>query len=122
MRFLVCCLCTDDEPFVCPFRFRRSYMLLHLEKAHNLAVDNLQFVRRVDPADQRVVWMAVHNREASRTLTEVEVSLDGEARHAKAQVVNSDRVARDQQQVHQSSWTPAALQSLYRDRGGRQPA
>jgi hypothetical protein len=97
-------------------------MLLHLEKAHDLPADSLEFVRRVDPADHRAVWMTVNNRNANQTLVEIDVVLDSEMGSTKTKVIESDSAVSNQKQVREASWTPAALQSLYRARGGRQPA
>lgn len=57
--FTVCCMCEGPEPFACPSRFRRSYMGLHLEKAHGLPVKELKFTRRAASGDRKLVWPAV---------------------------------------------------------------
>lgn len=125
MRLIVCCLCTDADPFLCPFKFRRSYMLLHLEKAHDLPVKDMEFVRQMGSNKQGAVWMGVASGVASQILVEAEFSLI-EARVDMRPIPKSDAVQRRtaslapsppaENEAHAASWTPAAMQKLYRER------
>ncbi len=99
MRLIVCGLCETEEPFLCPVRFRRTYMQLHLQKSHGFDVKQLRIVRREKRQKNLVAeWSAELNGDQATVLSEVEVSLEAA----------SDRLA----------WSAAAMQSVYREREG----
>jgi hypothetical protein len=78
MRLLVCRLCEDGEPFACPFKFRRTYMFMHLEKSHGLKPAELAFTRTDPPAPGGpTLWMAGRGRESKPALEEVTIPMPG---------------------------------------------
>lgn len=119
MRMIACCLCAGEEPFTCPFKFRRSYMMLHLEKAHGMPVRRLRFVRQnVATGVPQSVWMTGSGDELRPTLLEFKVAVPLPVQTGPAQKRSPEpRKVPDAEQ-----WTAAGFQALYRERGGRQPA
>ena len=103
MRLIVCCLCTDEEPFVCPFKFRRSYMTVHLGRAHKLSVKDLNLARRATDNGESATWLAVSGNSSKQVLREVEFGLSSERKASTAT-------------AQSPAWTPAAMQQLYRER------
>jgi len=78
MRLLVCKLCEDGEPFACPFKFRRTYMFLHLEKSHGMSPAGLAFTKSEHATpDGRTIWMAERGAESKAVLDEVIVPVSG---------------------------------------------
>jgi hypothetical protein len=71
MRLLICRLCTDNEPFACPLRFRRTYMELHLEKAHGLKLESGVLLRTHEAPSGPVLWRSGEGREAKLILEEL---------------------------------------------------
>lgn len=103
-------------------------MLVHLEKAHDLPVNDLEFVRQVGSNKQGAVWMSVVRGVASRTLVEAEFSPpepQGDPRPipgAKAIQPRTNESAPNPPvgtAPNAASWTPAAMQKLYGERDMR---
>lgn len=116
MRLIVCMLCTDDDPFACPTKFRRTYMQLHLEKSHSVVARDLKIVR----AESKQVgviaeWLSVTGASRSSILKEIEVALDREA-----ESLGDGRTASaiSGQKSNSENWSPQAMQGLYRNREG----
>ena len=100
-------------------------MLLHLEKAHTLPVKDLKFVRQPAPGSGLFEWTTVLQGISRLTLIELEIALlepksdqtaipapDTTAQRTVDPATND--TAGDAAQV--ASWTPSAMQQLYRER------
>lgn len=77
MRLLVCRVCHDSEPFACPFKYRRTYMELHLDKAHGLKLRDIPLSRAHETRSGPVLWKSGQGREAKLVLEEVFVPAPG---------------------------------------------
>ena len=82
MRLLICKLCLEGEPFACPFKFRRSYMFMHLEKTHGLEPARVIFTKSEPTAPGGpALWMA--GRDTRPMFEEIEVPLPGTRRSSE---------------------------------------
>ena len=128
MRLFACGLCSSDEPFVCTSRFRRTYMRLHLEKGHGVAVETLKFSRKKTAADSlRITWVADVNDKPTDVLIEFQIETtsfstvrpepDKLQTAANSPSVDSRNPVNSTNQTPES-WTPSAMQDLYRTREG----
>ena len=77
MRLLVCRMCADGEPFACPYRFRRTDMQLHLEKAHGLKLGEGTLQRAHETRSGPVLWRAGKGNDAKLVLEEVAIAMPG---------------------------------------------
>ncbi len=118
MRLIVCSLCTGDDPFACPVKFRRTYMQLHLEKSHSLVAKEHRILRIESKAQEFTAeWMTVTGESQKRILVELEFDLPyrQESSHQSGQTAIADSSDPDDESA---KWSATAMQSLYRNREG----
>lgn len=114
MRLIVCRLCTGDDPFACPVKFRRTYMQLHLEKSHAVVARGQKILRTQSQQTGAVAdWVAVKDGSRRLVLTELEIDV-GSSRQEP--VENSSGGMKPG--TAPEPWSASAMRGLYRSREG----
>ena len=122
MHLIICRLCEGAEPFVCPARFRRTYMKLHLQKSHGIVAGDLKMMRRaVVQGSSHVDWTSVVSGSSTCVLTELELDVPQIAvsKGLNQETPSSEGSPDDSPRSGSSrDWNDAALKDVYRDRQG----
>lgn len=123
IKLFACALCESDGPFCVSSGFRRTYMRIHLEKAHGMAVEALKLSRRSAVGEngmEPVVWSAQIEGRSRDLLIEFEATRPERLSEAGSPGggPEASSEARNEVEKPESPWTAEAVSSLYKDRAG----
>ena len=119
MRLIVCRICGDDVSFVCPVRFRRTYMRSHVERAHSLSADGTKLARERRFSDAGVVeWYTLIDGTRTNVFTEFEVTVPPRLRSSE----RNSAAYRSTVQPPSAERLAMEARELYASREGSRPA
>lgn len=112
MRLIMCRLCSGEDPFACPIKFRRTYMQLHLEKSHGVVAKELK-ISRVESRREGLVaeWVSVMDGLRTGILVELEVDVGS---GAKPVSTNERAPVEGGPGDKRVNWSSDAMRELYR--------
>ncbi len=113
IRLIICNACSTDDPFLCPVRFRRTYMRMHLEKSHGVDLRSAKLVRSIRESRSIVAeWVTADEPDQARVLlTEFDVDMPAALSSIESSTGSAPESSENQ-------WTRETLSSLYSVREG----